>query len=122
MGLVALACVAGAVTWFVTARPHASHPSAPSDALAATPPRSQPAHASEAEPRSAGTQVPEQTPAPQAGSSAASGTSKPPPVLSLDAPPLTDAAGTIDPTVTLTGAKLPAPRPVDPAVAKELMS
>jgi hypothetical protein len=35
---------------------------------------------------------------------------------------LTDAAGTVDPTMTLTGARLPPRKPPDPAVAKALLS
>jgi hypothetical protein len=48
--------------------------------------------------------------------------SRKPTPLSLDAPPLTDAAGSIDPTVTLAGTKLPPIKASDPDVARSLLS
>lgn len=118
-----LACVASAVTWFATAGRRASNALPPAAERADFSRLDEPRARSGAAPSGAArTSVPSEESAAQAGKSAVSGTSKAPPVLSLDAPPLMDAAGTVDTTVTLTGAKLPAPRPVDPEVAKELSS
>src|SRR5688572_18030108 len=48
--------------------------------------------------------------------------SRKPTPLSLDAPPLTDAAGSVDPAVTLAGTKLPPIKASDPDVARTLLS
>lgn len=116
IGLVALALAAAAVTWIATPGLRSAHERPLLDQARVEKARgefSTPAVPSASATRSAAAAAPP---------ALTNSPSTQPPALSLDAPPLTDAAGPIDPTLTLTGAKLPPIRARDPDVAKALLS
>lgn len=120
-GLIALAFAAAAVTWMATAGLRSSNERSPLDEA--------PAARAASTPNERAVAMPAIPPASASSSAAAteppavtSRPSKQPPVLSLDAPPLVDAAGPVDPTLTLTGAILLPIKAGDPEAAKALLS